>query len=216
MSRILQQLVSESKKNVSKKTCEVVPINIFRINNQSLQRQNRALINTRYHPLHISSSNVNYTVNSNVICRNGSLMTKQWNLPKHVSTKGRFQAHTPASNCALYILLLYSGVISNTNHSQCETLEQSMSNEHQSTLVSENAWKNKKKRKNKLKKALLILKRVVQVLLSFFPALAAYPIYRLTSDLSYDSKASDWYLKLCLRCVEWSGATTIKLMQVRH
>ena len=88
--------------------------------------------------------------------------------------------------------------------------------------------------KRKAVKALKMFARLVQLMLSLAPVAALYPLQMLLSgsptkanaDASQDAHETalqdhnrptnammGWYLRMCLRCVEWSGAAVIKLMQ---
>ena len=92
-----------------------------------------------------------------------------------------------------------------------------------------------RKLRRKARRALRMVARATQLLLTFAPLAALYPVARIlqsfglggggqeAEDLAKalgsdgapisDSAVADWYLKLCLWCVESSGAAVIKLMQ---
>lgn len=81
------------------------------------------------------------------------------------------------------------------------------------------------------KRALLIVRRMIKLMIVLSPLAALYPLqFLLHSPHSEDEDAQDivlaalkqknlpdgiigWYYKLCLFCVEWSGAAAIKIMQ---
>ena len=81
--------------------------------------------------------------------------------------------------------------------------------------------------RRKILKAFRLWRRFVELLFTLAPVAALYPLQRLLGPkksnenvhdiLLLDTKEVDgplgWYLRLCLYCVEWSGAAVIKLMQ---
>ena len=94
--------------------------------------------------------------------------------------------------------------------------------------------KRLRKLRRKARRALRMVARAAQLLLTFAPLAALYPVARIlrsfglgggsgreAEDLARalgdapisDSAVADWYLRMCLWCVESSGAAVIKLMQ---
>lgn len=76
--------------------------------------------------------------------------------------------------------------------------------------------------KTKVKKTLRLLKRAIQLLLVLTPLVGLYPLRKLlphsnTSNERGDKKHSsalvEKYFQMCLGCIEWAGATIIKLTQ---
>ena len=147
--------------------------------------------------------------------------------PKHKYVHYNFRLLS--SYYALYMIALYGPLLSrnNTHFSQCESNTHYSKNESSLVLDTIDKRIDKEKTKKKWKRVLLVIKRVVQLLLTFAPVALLYPVHRLISSssshldnnesiglITADSKSSDWYLKLCLKCVESSGAAIIKLMQV--
>lgn len=120
------------------------------------------------------------------------------------------------------MMLLQSPFLSNyyTCYSQCESIllpSQDCSQSSSSIIIQKTQVQTNYV--NQMKRAIRVLKRILQLFLTFLPVTALYPIHnyisssqQLSGNDSYIS--SDWYLRLCLRCVEWSGAAMIKLMQV--
>ena len=90
-----------------------------------------------------------------------------------------------------------------------------------------------KKVQKKARRALRMVARAAQLLLTFAPLAALYPVAKILKSLGIgtekdreelakaldgstkpdDSGVAEWYLSLCLWCVESSGAAVIKLMQ---
>jgi hypothetical protein len=86
---------------------------------------------------------------------------------------------------------------------------------------------------NKVKRILRMMRRMVKLTIALAPVLALYPLQLLLHHRrSEDEDARDivhlslleqnneipdgpigWYYKMCLHCVEWSGAACIKIMQ---
>lgn len=82
---------------------------------------------------------------------------------------------------------------------------------------------------SKIKRALRIMQRLLKLMVAMAPIAALYPIQLLVTRRT-DEDAQDvvlsslqnqdvpagplgWYYKLCLHCIEWSGAAAIKIMQ---
>lgn len=87
-----------------------------------------------------------------------------------------------------------------------------------------------RKLRGKARRGLRMVARAAQLLLTFAPLAALYPVAKILKSLGFggkdsqkletalngeadDSSIAEWYLNLCLRCVENSGAAVIKLMQ---
>jgi len=76
----------------------------------------------------------------------------------------------------------------------------------------------------KLKKYYRILRRAIKLGVTMTPLLLLYPLHHLLSIFRYirgknvnqleDSTVLDWWVKLCMWCVERNGAALVKLMQV--
>ena len=105
-----------------------------------------------------------------------------------------------------------------------------MSHEEQEAQPELNDLLNRLRRlRRKARRALRMVARATQLLLTFAPLAALYPVAKilrsvglgsaeqmdraLGSDKPADAGVAEWYLKLCLWCVESSGAAVIKLMQ---
>ena len=94
--------------------------------------------------------------------------------------------------------------------------------------------KRLRKLRRKARRALRMVARAAQLLLTFAPLAALYPVAKIlqsfglgggggqeAKDLARalgdapisDSAVADWYLRMCMWCVESSGAAVIKLMQ---
>ena len=85
--------------------------------------------------------------------------------------------------------------------------------------------------RRKARRALRMVARATQLLLTFAPLAALYPVAKILRSFGLgnadqmdkalgsdqheptDAGVAEWYLKLCLWCVESSGAAVIKLMQ---
>lgn len=76
-----------------------------------------------------------------------------------------------------------------------------------------------------LKKCVRMLKRALKLGSTLIPILLLYPLHQMFSLLRYlrgsdlnqreESPVLDWWIKLCMWCVERNGAALVKLMQVR-
>jgi hypothetical protein len=85
---------------------------------------------------------------------------------------------------------------------------------------------------NKVKRILRMIRRMIKLTIALSPVIALYPLQLLLHrGSSEDEDARDvvhmslleqnkipdgpigWYYKMCLHCVEWSGAACIKIMQ---
>lgn len=92
-------------------------------------------------------------------------------------------------------------------------------------------WKQVRR---KIRRAVRLIARVIKLLVALTPVFCLYPIQRMLQpskkhqldDEKLDAHllalhdadepatgALGWYLRVCLQCVEWSGAAVIKLMQ---
>jgi hypothetical protein len=77
----------------------------------------------------------------------------------------------------------------------------------------------------KLKKYFRMLRRAIKLGVTMTPLLLLYPLHHLLSICHYirgnnvnqleESTVLDWWVKLCMWCVERNGAALVKLMQVR-
>ena len=86
--------------------------------------------------------------------------------------------------------------------------------------------------RHKIRRGWRLLMRLLKLTLTLAPVVAFYPLLLLTRDRNADATSAQdtilladgnnqlssntiltWYLRLCLGCVEWSGAAVIKLMQ---
>jgi hypothetical protein len=85
----------------------------------------------------------------------------------------------------------------------------------------------------KIRRALRMVRRILKLMVALAPVAALYPIQsylfpaRISDDTDMDAQdvllaqaqqqlpdgPAGWYYKLCLYCVEWSGAAAIKMMQ---
>jgi predicted unusual protein kinase regulating ubiquinone biosynthesis (AarF/ABC1/UbiB family) len=100
------------------------------------------------------------------------------------------------------------------------------------SVVPETNLSTWKQVRRKVRRAFRIVARIIKLMIALAPVAALYPIQRLfqTSQKKRDEKldahllalhdedtipvgALGWYLRVCLQCVEWSGAAVIKLMQ---
>lgn len=135
-----------------------------------------------------------------------------------------------------------STVLYSTQCDQCTKYgDQSKSSKSQSTtsLIKQSPPDTLKRKSflQKVYKSLRILSRVIQLLVTLAPLVLLYPIrYSLLTSsssldnnnihekdspsLTVDRKGTSWsndavksYLSLCLKCVEYSGAAIVKLMQ---
>lgn len=92
---------------------------------------------------------------------------------------------------------------------------------------SKSAW-------DEVKRAVRLVRRVIKLMFAMTPVVALYPLHylltmifvlpendeeddahqvALASLLNLPSSPMDWYYRVCLHCVEWSGAAAIKIMQ---
>ena len=82
----------------------------------------------------------------------------------------------------------------------------------------------------KITRALRMIKRMIKLVIVFSPLAALYPLQYILHQTDEDEDAQEvvlaalkqkeapkgpigWYFKVCLRCIEWSGAAAIKVMQ---
>jgi len=126
----------------------------------------------------------------------------------------RIWAHTVPS-----MIFLCNSFEKKGSNLQCEAMQISSSDPSSSkTLGSSITMKQtRNSEKQFIERAIRLVKRVIQLCFTLFPVAALYPVHRFISSNrknDEDSNSSDWYLKVCLRCVELSGAAVIKLMQV--
>lgn len=122
------------------------------------------------------------------------------------------------------------------DRTQCDDVAMIEQSNNGDESISIQHAKGTKSTWSKVKRAMRLVRRVVQLIIALSPIAALYPlhylltlVYPLTDKddetdkydahqvalacLAKSSGTIGWYYRLCLHCVEWSGATAIKMMQ---